>query len=309
MKHSSKVPGYYFVEFALLRILVFLLSLFPLESLDAFIQTAAAWVYRASPKRRQTALANLDLAFKDTKSQEEKERIALASFQHAALAFLEFLTIEKRMNRAPTEHFEFSGTEHLDQAFSRGKGIIFVISHLGSWEYLAFLPFLRSTPCSVVVRPIKNPYVYRWVQRLRRATKLNPIDKNKSVKEILHELKSNHLVAILIDQWAGNDGIWVDFFGKATSTTSVPARLAKKYGAALVPARCLRTRAGHYKIMIEPAVEVSGGETWERDTTVDLNRWLEYSIRALPEQWIWSHRRWRAARKEPDKSLSHSPQP
>lgn len=293
MTHQSKFPGYYLFEYAFLRGIIFLLGLFPISVSHSLARSTAALVYRLSPKRKKKTLDNLDLAFGDTKSKEEKNQIARASFQTAALSFIEFLTIEKKIKGQPEKYFEFTGTEHLEEAFRLGKGVVLVISHLGSWEYLAFLPFLRGYPCSVVVRPIKNPYVYRWAQRLRRSTKLNPIDKNKSVKKILRELKSNHLVALLIDQWAGNDGIWVDFFGTPTSTTSVPARLANKYGTVLVPAYCLRTRQGYYQIRIEPSIHIESGENWEARSTLKLNRQLEEMIRSFPEQWIWSHHRWR----------------
>ena len=111
---------------------------------------------------------------------------------------------------------------------------------------------------------------------------------------MLLELKKKKLVAILIDQWAGPEGLIVDFFGTPTSTTSIPARLARKTGAALVPGYCVRKSPGFYKIIIRPEVEVeTGAEDFERAITVQMNQQLEEQIRAYPDQWLWTHRRWK----------------
>ena len=91
-----------------------------------------------------------------------------------------------------------------------------------------------------------------------------------------------------------SDGLWIDFFGKPTSTTSVPARLALRTGAALIPAYCLREASGQYRICIKPEVPIEGGpQDAEKATTSQLNRLLEKEFLEHPEQWIWNHRRWK----------------
>lgn len=260
-------------------------------------------LFLAAAKRRQTAMQNLEVAYGNSISPARKKEIVRESFRNFATSVVELVRMPEMLRQAK-DRFEFEGTEHLDSAFQKGKGVILVISHLGSWEYLAFLPFLRGYPCSVIVRPVKNPYIYRWIQDLRAATRLHPIDRNQSIRKVLQELKQNRLVAILIDQWAGPDGLWIDFFGKPTSTTSIPARLASRTGAALIPACCLRTSSGHYKICIRPEVPLEGGpEDFEKATTLKLNRLLEKEFLASPDQWIWIHRRWKDFRRYRASSL------
>ena len=117
--------------------------------------------------------------------------------------------------------------------------------------------------------------------------------------QTLSELRNNHGVAIVIDQWAGTEGLWIDFFGTATSTTSLPARLAKKTGCALVPIYCLRKAIGQYEIHMLPAVPVPDDPDWEIRTTKRLNELLESQIRRYPEQWSWSHKRWKSKPRAP----------
>jgi Kdo2-lipid IVA lauroyltransferase/acyltransferase len=268
------------------------LNAMPIERATAFSMALGDFLFLFATQKKKTAMENIDRVFGATMSRNEREELARHAFRNFATSLMEFFRMEPMLAEAK-DRFEFEGTEHLDRAFAKNKGVIGVISHLGSWEYLAFLPYLRGYPCSVVVRDIKNPYLDKWIRDLRQATKLNPINRHRSIREILSELRKNHYVAILIDQWAGPDGLWLDFFNKPTSTTSVPARLAQKTGAALVPMHCLRTAPGKYKITIYPEIPLSAVKDWEADTTLVLNQILEKEILKAPEQWIWSHRRWK----------------
>lgn len=245
------------------------------------------------PRRRRIALENLTIAFGNSRSDAEKRRLARESFRHLATCSMEFFRVSKFLKVAE-RCVRFQGTEHLDRAFARGKGLILVMSHLGPWEYLAFLSYLKGYPCAVLGRPVKNPHLYRWIKSLRKAMNANYIDKDLGVKEIFSELRQNHLVAIAIDQWAGNEGLWIDFFDLPTSTTSLPARLAERTDCALVPAYCIRLASGRYQINILPEVTIGDkGDNWVEEMTKTLNCLLEKQISAFPEQWVWTHKRWK----------------
>ena len=282
-----------YILFLLVRALAGFISLLPVSVSTWMARQIGDFVFLFAAKRKKTAIDNLEIAYGDSIPFEQKEKIARESFRNFTTSIIELVRMPALLRQAK-DRFEFEGTEHLDAAFQKGKGVILVISHLGSWEYLAFLPFLRGYPCSVIVRPVKNRYLYKWIQDLRASTQLHPIDRTKSIREVLGEFKKNHLVAILIDQWAGPDGLWVDFFSKPTSTTSIPARLSQRTGAALIPAYCLRMDSGRYKICIRPEVPLEGGaEESEKATTLKLNELLEQEFLKYPAQWIWTHRRWK----------------
>ena len=221
-------------------------------------------------------------------------KMVRASFQNICLSIMELFMI-RRIAKQVTSRFRITGNEHLEAAFAAGKGIVLVISHLGSWEYLSFLPYMTQRAWSVIVKKIKNLYVNKTVDHLRRSTSLQPLLKSGSIRKVLQELHANHGVAVLIDQWAGDEGLWLEFFNHETSTTSIPARLAKQTGCALIPAYCLRRPDGRYEILIEePLPWDSKQEDWEAQITGRLNRILEKKIREYPEQWCWTHRRWKS---------------
>jgi KDO2-lipid IV(A) lauroyltransferase len=282
-----------YLKYFLISGVVALANLLPIQVSYWLAKRVGDLSYLVMPKRRRIALENLSRAYGDTLSLKQKRKIARCSFEHVALSIVELFTVSGVLKNA-SEKFSFEGTSYLDAAFEKGKGVILVISHVGSWEYLAFLPYLKKYPCSVVVKTLKNQLIDRMMNQCREKTLLHPIPKKDAAKKILYEIHKNHLVAILIDQWAGHEGIRTDFFNVETSTTSIPVRIAEKTGCALVPAYCLRKEGGRYEIHIEAPLDWDVRDPdWEKRVTQKLNQCLERQILAHPEQWLWGHRRWK----------------
>jgi Kdo2-lipid IVA lauroyltransferase/acyltransferase len=281
------------IEFILFRFFLWFAEILPLSVVCWIARRMGDLVFVLWRKRRGIALANVTRAFGSNLSANEKKELGRKSFEHVASAIAELFLIPT-MIRDVKKRFRVDGLEHLDPALSRGRGVVLVISHLGSWESLLHLRFFIRTKSSVVVKKLRNPYIQKILEERRRMTGVNPVEKENSMKTVLSALKKNEVVAILIDQWDGPDGLWINFFGEATSTTSVPARLAKKTGCALIPAFCLRKGTGLFEIHLKPEVPIHGdGESWERATTERLNQILEGEILQSPEQWMWGHRRWK----------------
>ncbi|MCQ9207948.1 MAG: hypothetical protein NG712_01005 [Omnitrophica bacterium] len=296
LKFWKSLPWKDFIEYALVRTLMALINLFPISVSTWIARRIGEVIFWILPGRRRIALGNLNIAFGHCKSDRERRRIALESFRHLATCLMEFFRLPNSVARIK-EHVRFKGAEYLERAFDKKKGVVLVMSHLGPWEYLGFLTYIKKYPTTILGRPIKNPYFYRWIQSLRKAVNLVYSDKRLGPRRLLSELRANHLVAITIDQWAGNDGLWIDFFNLPTSTISLPARLAKRTGSALVPAYCLRVGSGRYEIQILPEASIRGSkEAWVGDMTRELNRLLEKQVSLFPEQWLWTHQRWKGKR-------------
>ncbi|HOW87035.1 MAG TPA: lysophospholipid acyltransferase family protein [Candidatus Omnitrophota bacterium] len=283
----------YRLQYWAVRLLAALATLFPVEVTDWVTRRFGDLSYLILSKRRKIAFENITYAFGSALPDNRKKQITRSAFQSAALSMTELFTVRK-IKKTARDRFKLFGNESLEKAFAEKKGVVLVISHLGSWEYLSFLPFLTGQPWSVVVKDIKNPYLNEAINDMRRVMTVNPISKDSSIRTVLSELKKGRGVAILIDQWAGREGLWTEFFGEKTSTTSIPARLAEKTGCALVPAYCLRKEPGRYEIHAEKAVAWDRNRPdWETVLTEQLNGILERQIRQYPEQWLWGHRRWK----------------
>lgn len=290
---AEKITLNYWLQYLAVRFLAFLSTVLPVEVSHGIACWFGDLSYWVLGKRRRVALKNITQALGDSLPPERKKEIARAAFQSAALSMMELFTVEK-IKKEAASRFKLIGNEYLEEAFAKEQGVVLVISHLGSWEYLSFLPYFTKRPWSVVVKNIKNPYIDKAIDTMRRVMTVTPVSKDSSVRTIFQELRAGHGVAILVDQWAGDEGLWVDFFDTKTSTTSIPARLSEKTGCALVSAYCLRTAPGHYEIHIEkPIARDMSLPGWEATITKDLNEVLERQIVGHPEQWLWGHRRWK----------------
>lgn len=271
-----------------------------LLSIEAATQIAARFgtlSFMLLSKKRKTALQNLALAFPE-KTEMERRRIACLSFENAAMSVTE-LFLFKKILREAEKRFDQSKTSAFDNAIRQGRGVILAISHLGAWECHEMLTPLKQTPTLVIVKNLKNPYVNRAINEMRSLTGVIPYDKDRAVRGIFEIIKRKGMAAILLDQWAGPDGIWIPFFGKETSTTTIAARLAQKTNAIIIPSFCIRLRPGYYQFQCLPEVTVEDdSRDVEMQITRGLNKILEEKIREYPEQWIWGHRRWK---EKPDR--------
>lgn len=283
----------YTLQFYAVKVLVFSLGLLPVEWSSWIARGAGDLFYFAVSSRREVALGNIDRAYGNSLTIGQKKILARKSFQNTALSILE-LFLTKKVKPSAQSRFTIHGLENMRNALARGKGAVLITTHLGSWEFLEFFFYLTGIHCSVIVKNIKNPHLDKEISQLRLETTVVPIPKKNSIRKALEVLKKNQVLAVLIDQWAGPEGLWVDFMGTPTSTTSLPARLAEKTGCALVPGYCLRKSSGQYEIQIHPAVSISPeSENWEEEATIQLNQGLEKQIRLYPEQWSWAHKRWK----------------
>lgn len=279
------------IQYILVCLTAGFLSILPVR-LRWRIVSGAARLLCFFMSRRRIAEDNLRQAFSGSMSEKEIRRTAEEGFVSAALAVADLLTVSG-ISRNPADFFTIYGREIFENEQNKGKGVILVCAHLGSWELLAFLFKLTGRKVSVIVKDIRNPLINRKVNQARRLMGLNPISKNSSMRAVFRELRAGNTVAILIDQWSGPDGLWLDFFGRKTSTTPLPYRLAVRTGASLVPAFCIREGGGHYQIQVGEPVLLKDTDN-EESVTLRLNRILEEKIRQYPGQWTWGHRRWKA---------------
>ena len=146
-----------------------------------------------------------------------------------------------RVSRASTranvsQWIRYEGFEHYERAKARGKGVLFATAHLGNWELSAFAHALLTEPMNVVVRPLDNPLIDRIVERRRALSGNTLLSKRDFARSILHALRANQPVGILVDQNSSPDnGAFVPFFGTLACANLTFAKLAARSGAAVIP--------------------------------------------------------------------------
>lgn len=278
-----------------LRTIAALVAAMP-DALTAWIGRRAGDVaYAVLVRRRRLADANVRIAFPELPARARR-RLARQSFQHLGLVFLEGCAVVGRSLERITPTVTIEGVEHLRAVMERDGRALVVTAHLGNWELLCLAPALTGYPLTVVARALDSPALGAWAARLRRTAGVEVVDKRAALKPILDALRRGRLVGVLLDQNATRrEGVFVPFFGRPASTSRAVAVLALRTRTPVVPAFTRRLATGRHAITIQPALALPAGTGEEavRALTADCTRSIEVAIRGAPEQWLWSHDRWR----------------
>lgn len=254
--------------------------------------------YAVDARHRRVALENLARAFGSRTTAAEREALARDHFIHLGYTFVETCRLRGLSPARLEQAVRVEGLEHIRQARERGRGVVAVTAHFGSWEVLGrAAPFLLGEAIAIVARPLDNPLLETWVAGIRTAGGNQVIPKQHAFRHVLETLRGGGTVAMLIDQnVAREQGVFVDFFGTPACTTPAASLAALRTGAALVPVVCPRRVPGRFTVRFgkEIPVTVTGDRLRDiRATTAATTAALEAFIREHPEQWFWVHRRWK----------------
>jgi Kdo2-lipid IVA lauroyltransferase/acyltransferase len=248
--------------------------------------------------RRKIAIENLSksVSANAITTSEHAEEIIRNNFKNFGRSFAEVIKIFFGYGKRIIDSVDIEGIENFQNAASKGKGIIYITGHCGNWELLATALSVKVSEISVVARPIDNPYINNFVERVRRRYGNSVIYKKGALKPIMQTLKKNCCVGILMDQAVlADEGVVVDFLGRGAWTTKMPALIARKTDAAVLPVFIHRTREGH-RIKIYPEAELS--QSSDRDTAIKedtkcFSAFIENYIKEYPTEWLWIHKRWK----------------
>lgn len=246
--------------------------------------------------RRRVAVENLTLAFGPDLDPRGRRALARANFRHLGTTAVECCRLFLGPRGDLVGRVRLEGTEHVRAALTEGRGVLYLTAHLGNWELLAAAHARTGFPASVVVRPLDNPFLERLVAGGRLRHHLRLISKREALAPVRAALSRGECVAILLDQDAGQDGVFAPFFGQLAATSRSLAILALKTGAPVVPGFIRRLPNGEHQMRLEPVIPLVRTGNVRRDVEVNTARFtaaIERQIRAQPDQWFWVHRRWK----------------
>jgi KDO2-lipid IV(A) lauroyltransferase len=226
------------------------------------------------------------------------ELIARETFKNLGKSFVEIIKVYYGFGWEIIDSVDIEGIENFNKAKSKGKGILFIAGHCGNWELMAITMSAKLSGVAVVARPINNPYVNKFIESVRQNYGNSVIYKQGALKTIIRTLKNNGCVGILMDQAViPDEGYVIDFLGRGAWTTKMPALIARKTGATVLPLFLHRTNKGH-RMKIYPEVELSkivDMESAVPEDTKNFSRFIENYIHEHPAEWLWIHRRWKRA--------------
>ena len=284
----------YLAGFYTLKFLIFIMP----SSLQNMLAKFLAFAFMKLKKKRfHVVMTNLNLAFGETKTKEEKLEIAKKCYYN----FAKYLGINFILNQNTTKQkilkqVVFKNEHFLLDAMKSGRPIIVTTAHFGQWEIFSLAVAAHFGPSSVLGRKLDSSVMDKILRANRAQFDVELIDKNGGAKDILKALKARRLVGILVDQnTAPQDGIKVQFFGKDVLHTPAASVLAQKTNALIINAFIYQKGENLNEICFEQPIDIS---TFDKEDAVQKATQMQCSaceemVRAKPEEYFWFHQRFK----------------
>ena len=273
-----------------------LVSLFPLRLLFAVGRALGFCAWLVLGKYRRLGFHNVDIAFGPEKSPREMRRIVRQHFQRLGANLLCGLKLAAMPLEKVRERVKVENAEAPERELRSGRPVVYVLSHIGNWELQAqmFPPVIGFVRNSTIYQPLANRYIDRHVRQLRARAGVELFDRNEGFQKAIELLRGGGAIGILSDQHAGDQGLWVPFFGKLASTTSLPALLTKRTGAALLGTAIYTEAPGRWRMVFADRIDAAGDSV--EAMTAKANELIATQIRRAPEDGFWLHNRWKTPR-------------
>lgn len=280
-------------EYALVRFADFVFHALPRAWAIGLGEQLSLGVSHIITKRRDLVLRNLALSFPE-KSDAERAQIARAVWRNLGRLAVEFARVSDFTDGSIDQLVEVEGRDLVDAAIKEGKGIIGLTAHFTNWELTGALVQRLYGNMTVIARPVRNSLVDRWVYEKRTASRLNIILPKDAVKASLKCLKNKGIIGMMVDQSLSTGGVFVQFFGRPASSTTLPALLHIRTGAPIMFAYLLRT-GDRFRLVFEPVTfpHVEDPAARIQVYTQVMSTQFEQVIRRHPESWLWLHNRWK----------------
>ncbi len=294
---DQQIRPFHWVVYLFLRLIALCGRLMPRSLARAIGRAIGRLYWRLDKERRRTALLNLDQVFGDRKTESEKQAIVKACCEHLGCAVVEVLTLASLSRERFLAMVDIEGLEGFREGLARGKGVILCSAHYGNWEVMNLALGYLGLPLTAMARPMDNPLVHDYLERIRTRSGNGVIYKHKSVRKILSQLAENRVIGIVNDQDVHDrNRLMVPFFGRDAATTPAPAAVAHRTGAPLITGYAVPRGGGRYLLrfnaLIEPQPEADRDEEIMR-LTLALNQALEAQILDEPVCWMWIHQRFK----------------
>jgi len=294
-----------YLVYLLVRVLFCIVQSLSLEANKTFARGLAFVFARIIPIRRQLLHDNLHIAFPELQ-KAERSRIIRAMWEHLLLMGIEVALARRRISDFNwTDHIRLINAEPLLSLLHQDRPIILVTGHFGNFEIGGFSLGVLTYPSHTVARTLDNPYLNRFFKDFRESTGQFLIPKKGGAMEITRVLEQGGLMALLVDQWAGQkEGYMVNFFDKPASTFKAISILALKFNAPVAVCYSLRkeVESGQFlplnfemyiREILDP-LDMPPDIQGAKDITQWFTHVLESGIRQCPEQYWWLHRRWKS---------------
>ena len=281
----------YFFQFI---IIFFLFIIFKILGLKNSSNFASLLSKKIGPFFRSKELISKNIlkAFPNI-SKDDLNHLATNMWGNYGRILAEYVFLKNFRKTTPTINLKVVGQEILDEIRKNKKPVIFISGHFNNFELMAMHIEKSGINLATIYRPLNNPFLNVLMENIRKKYICkNQIKKGfAGSRQLLSFFKNSYSIALMIDQRV-SQGIKSKFFNNEAYTTTIPAQLVKKFNCKIVPIYIERIGDVNFTLTINNSIEYSD-EHSIKDITLDLNQRIEKMILNRPEQWIWSHNRWK----------------
>lgn len=295
-KPRSKVLDY--LVYLVVRVLVCVLQSLSYEAARAFAAGLAWLAYHVDRRHREVALDNLRHAFPGRFTPEELNGLVKKVYLHFCLVVVEMVQLPRRLHSNNwRKHVALPQPQEFANGLLADRPLLLVTGHFGNWEIGGYTLSLCGFHAHAIARKLDNPYLHGFLRSFRESTGQRLLDKHGDFEKLGAVLESRGIVATLGDQDAGQNGLFVDFFGRPASTHKAMALLCLQYGAPIQVIGVPRVgEPFQFQIVVEDTIlpeEYAERPDAVRAITERLTAALERIVHRHPEQYFWLHRRWK----------------
>ena len=224
-------------------------------------------------------------------SDQKLHSIISSVWANYGMTFVEYIFLNRF--RKNNSHIKIQGEEILYDLIASKKPAIFISGHFANFELMSMELTKKKINLVTIYRPLNNFFINPFMEYLRKKYVCkNQIEKGiAGVKKIVRYINVNHSIALMIDQRV-SEGEKIKFFNKEAYTTTLPAQLAIKYNLKIIPIFIERDLNNLFKMKIYDPIDPSIYQN-KFNLSIKLNQMLEEMILKNPNQWIWTHDRWK----------------
>ena len=241
-------------------------------------------------KSKNTINKNLNI-FSENISSLEKDLITKSMWENYGMTFIEYIFLKKYRNEK--NHVSIFGNKNLLIPIEENKPVIFISGHFANFELMSMEITKKNINLATIYRPLNNFFLNPLMEYLRKKYICkNQIKKGISgVRDAIEYIKKGYSVALMIDQRV-SEGENIFLFGKPALTTTLPAQLSIKYNLKIIPVSIERKMNEKFEIIFDKEINPQNFKN-KLELSQKLNNILENMIKKNPNQWIWTHDRWK----------------
>ncbi len=281
----------YFFEFIFIYALLIIFKIIGYKNasnLGAIIGKKIGPLFRSNTKI-QNNLENSNIG----SSREDRKSIINNMWGNYGRILAEYVYLKQFRKNNLNQFIEIEGLNYLNEIKNNNEQAVFISGHFNNFELMAMEIEKAGINLCAIYRPLNNPFLNIIMENIRKNYICkNQIKKGKSgTRDLLNFFKKDFSVALMIDQRV-SEGEDIDLFNRSAKTTTIPAQLVKKYGCSIISVYIERVKNYHFKLYFNKPIKFDDKFSSEQ-ISLELNKILEKMILKNPDQWIWSHDRWK----------------